>query len=495
MLKQKLSFILLLIFWFNFLYAQNQEVVFLQINDTYEIAPLANGAEGGMARVATLFKQLKQQNPNSFFIHAGDFLNPSVLGVLKHEGKRIKGKQMVEVMNTMGIDYVTFGNHEFDLELSDLQERLNESKFTWVCTNLKQRTEEGVIPFYSQQQPLPTYKIIKAGNLKIGVLGLTLFTDKHYLFVENLLQRAKETYNLIKDSTDFVVAITHQNIEDDRILAQELPDLKLIMGGHEHDNMAETIGSVAIRKADANVKTAYIHRLTYNSQTKQVTLKSELKKIDPTLTDDEKTAVAVQKWLVIADMSLKNMGFDPEEVLMTTTEPLNGLESQVRTTSTNLSRIVGKAFKEAVPNSVAVVYNGGSIRIDDKLNGKITQYDVVRILPFGGGLIEIKITGNLLHKILDTGLANRGKGGWLHTEGVERKGKKWKIGGKKLRTHEHYQIAIPEFLLTGGETNMEWLTEKNPEIIQIIKPDPKKTEDLRNDVRKALVTYMRKIGK
>lgn len=46
---------------------------------------------------------------------AEDFLNPSLLGIIKADGKRVRGKQMVEVMNTMNFDLVAFGNHEFDI--------------------------------------------------------------------------------------------------------------------------------------------------------------------------------------------------------------------------------------------------------------------------------------------------------------------------------------------------------------------------------------------
>ena len=77
-------------------------LTFLQVNDVYEVAPLTGGQVGGMARIATLKKQLLAENPNTFTFMAGDFLSPSLLGTIKYEGQRIKGKQMVEVMNTVG---------------------------------------------------------------------------------------------------------------------------------------------------------------------------------------------------------------------------------------------------------------------------------------------------------------------------------------------------------------------------------------------------------
>ena len=96
---------------------------FVQLNDVYEIAPLSGGKYGGMARVAYVVDSIKKAEPNTYLFLAGDFLNPSLLGTIKMDGERIGGKQMIEVMNAMNFDLVTFGNHEFDfITLSDLTE-------------------------------------------------------------------------------------------------------------------------------------------------------------------------------------------------------------------------------------------------------------------------------------------------------------------------------------------------------------------------------------
>lgn len=116
------------------------EVVFVQINDVYEIAPLFGGREGGMARVATLKKKYHQKNPNSFLVISGDFVSPSVYNSLQYGGRAIRGKQMVEAMNAAGMDFAVFGNHEFDIRENELQERINESNFQSIssvaCTML-----------------------------------------------------------------------------------------------------------------------------------------------------------------------------------------------------------------------------------------------------------------------------------------------------------------------------------------------------------------------
>ena len=84
------------------------EVVFVQVNDVYEIAPLSGGKEGGMARVATLKKQYRNANPNTFLVMSGDFVSPSVYNSLQFEGKRIRGKQMIDAMNAAGTNFAGF---------------------------------------------------------------------------------------------------------------------------------------------------------------------------------------------------------------------------------------------------------------------------------------------------------------------------------------------------------------------------------------------------
>ena len=75
----------------------------IQVNDVYEISPLGGGKYGGMARVAHISDSIKRAFPNSYLVMAGDFLNPSLLGTLKVDGQRVKGRQMIEVMNAMDL--------------------------------------------------------------------------------------------------------------------------------------------------------------------------------------------------------------------------------------------------------------------------------------------------------------------------------------------------------------------------------------------------------
>ena len=125
---------------------------FLQVNDVYEISPMEGGKVAGMARVATLNRQLQKENPNTFFVLAGDFLNPSLYGTIKVDGETVSGRQIVEVMNTAGVDLVAFGNHEFDLKEEQLQDRINLSDFNWIGTNVLQNRVDSMPPFSSTRK-------------------------------------------------------------------------------------------------------------------------------------------------------------------------------------------------------------------------------------------------------------------------------------------------------------------------------------------------------
>ena len=93
-----------------------REVVVLAINDVYRIEGVEDGQRGGLSLVRALRKELEQQNPDLLFLHAGDFLFPSLIS------QWTQGAHMIEIMNALdgasGVQdsrmFVVFGNHEFD---------------------------------------------------------------------------------------------------------------------------------------------------------------------------------------------------------------------------------------------------------------------------------------------------------------------------------------------------------------------------------------------
>ncbi|MDX2303192.1 MAG: bifunctional metallophosphatase/5'-nucleotidase [Microscillaceae bacterium] len=475
------------------------QVNILQTNDVYEIAPLEGGKTGGMARLAQVKKDLSAQNPNTISVLAGDFLNPSVLGTLSFEGSRIQGKQMIEAMNSAGIDLVTFGNHEFDLKEPDLLKRIDESNFGWIIANASYIKQGTKAPFQQKGQVVPAYHIKEFKNqegktFKIGFIGICLnMNQPNYVSFEDPIQSFKEVYESIKNEVDMVIGLTHQNLEEDKALAAAIPEIKLILGGHEHDNVLQLVGNVRITKADANAKSAYIHRVSYNPESKKVKLKSQLKTLNEQIPFEPNTQQIVQKWTKIADEALRKEGINPNEVLITLKEPLDARESFIRNQPSPIGQLIAKAAASAYPEARGAILNVGSIRIDDFLSGQITQYDVARLLPFGGGVILVEMKGSLLLKTIEVGRTlNIGKGGFLEFDNItfDSANKQATIQGQAIDPNQNYKIAMPAFLITGRETNLSFLSRENPEVIQVTEPDAS-APGIQKDIRLALIEFLK----
>ncbi len=473
------------------------DFTFLQLNDVYEIAPIQGGEFGGMARVETVHQDLLKENPNTMLFMAGDFLNPSLLGTIKIDGERVRGKQMVEVMNAMNFDLVAFGNHEFDVSKEDLQKRLNESNFPWISANVKLKTKEAATPFYKEidgvkhsvgETFIKEFTDKDGTKIKVGFISVCIPSNpKDYVEYGNMFIKARASYAALKNKVDVVFGLTHVELNHDKKIAKLIPDLPLIMGGHEHTNSLDTIGNVIIAKADANAKTVYIHRINYDKKTKKAIIKSELKEINSSIISNKKVARIVNNWQTILTTKIKDIIKNPNEVIYIANIPLDGRDTPIRSTQTNLGKIITEAMSFAYKDEVdCALVNGGSIRIDDQLAGNITAVDIFRVLPYGGDILKVKIKGTLLKRVLDYGLKAAGTGAYLQRHHVSLENDVWKIKNKNINPAKVYTVAFSDYLLKGFDIPI--LSDKNPDVLSIYKP---KSNELSSDIRKAVVAYLK----
>ncbi len=436
----------------------------LQLNDVYEITPVQGGKAGGLARVATLIKRLEAENPNTYVVLAGDFYSPSAIGTAKVEGERLAGKQMVAVLNAMGLDYVTFGNHEFDIARDLFYKRLAESEFKYISGNVfdeNGRPFPGVLP----------HEIIKVpgqpgDTLRIGLVGVTIDSNpESYVSYTDPIEAVKKGLAALEGRTDAQLAITHLTLDQDAELAAEAPDLDLIMGGHEHENwlLERGAGMTPIAKADANARTAYLHHLRFNPANGNLSVRSRLLDITDALPDDPATAAVVDKWVELGFEGFRQQGLKPAEPVVTLPDALDGRESTVRNRSSNLTDLIVQAMLGVAPQAELAITNGGSIRIDDVIPpGTLIEYDVIRILPFGGDIVSVDMKGSLLDSVLTQGVANRGTGGFLHHANVTQQAGAWQVNGQPIEPARTYRVATDAFLVTGLEQNLSYLNYDNP---------------------------------
>lgn len=474
-------------------------IAILHTNDVYEIGALGGGNIGGMARLATLSKEIRAKHPHSFSVLAGDFLNPSVMGLAKLDGERIRGKQMVDMMNQVGVDWVVFGNHEFDLPYEDLQKRINESEFGWIAGNVYHLVDGQTQSFVKQrgnrEEKLPRYTIWEvpvsgSDPIKIGVLGVCLDVNKpDFVHYEDVFESAAKDFKTLAQQSDFVIALTHLEMEQDRELAQKLPELRLIMGGHDHTNMREIIGGVPIAKADANAKTAYIHTLTIDLRTRELIVNSELRALDKTVALDLEIDEKVKAWESKAYASFEAQGLPVKQTVASLPEALDGLESHIRYHQTNLGQELAAAMMQAGKEVDCAIINSGSVRLDDYLQGTITFFDLIRAMPFGGEEVIVEMKGSLLAKVLDAGEGNKGTGGYLQLAGIKGETSNWQIMGQPLQANQHYRVATTAFLMSGRENDLGFLTEDNPAISKVEQAGE---QDPKRDLRLLFADYLKK---
>ena len=138
------------------------QITFVQFNDHYVLEPIQEGERGGMARIATLVKQIRAESRHTLLALAGDTLSPSIMSTL------LRGEQMVAAWNLLGLDVATFGNHEFDFGPAVLLERMRESRFVWLSANVLDRRRGR--PF----GPAVDRLVRKLGGIRVGLTGLTM---------------------------------------------------------------------------------------------------------------------------------------------------------------------------------------------------------------------------------------------------------------------------------------------------------------------------------
>src|SRR6266851_5597426 len=136
---------------------QSATLTLLTVNDVYEITPVQG--KGGLAELMTLLRAERATATHHLTTVNGDFLSPSVMSTL------FKGAQMVALFNTLGVDVVVFGNHEFDLGPEVTQQRMAEARFLWLGTNVlgpDGKPFGGALATMTRQ----------VGDLTIGLFGL-----------------------------------------------------------------------------------------------------------------------------------------------------------------------------------------------------------------------------------------------------------------------------------------------------------------------------------
>jgi 2',3'-cyclic-nucleotide 2'-phosphodiesterase (5'-nucleotidase family) len=423
------------------------QLTILQLNDVYETMP--TGALGGLARVATLKQNVAKSGATPIAILAGDFLSSSVASSV------FKGEQMIDAFNAMGLDLATLGNHEFDFGKDVLLQRMAASRFQYVVANVLDestgRPVGGAAP----------YLIRTFNGLKVGFFGLCLthqeISGDHrrgFQFLDPIEAAGSSVAALRRDGAQAIVAITHLAYADDRELARRFPEINLIVGGHEHFPITSTAGATLISKSGSDAKVVARIDLRYTNGVLERLLSPI--PIDASLPDDPGTAAVVAKWEGRLSDALN-------EVVGRTEVALNAESRRLRTSESEVGNLITDAMRADTRAQVAII-NSGSIRGDRVFPaGPITRRTLLALQPFGNVVCVVEASGRVLLTALNHGVsklpASAGQfpdvsGLTMRVELTAPEGDRVRdveVGGQRLDLAKRYTIALPDYLLSGGD--------------------------------------------
>ena len=419
-------------------------VQLLSVNDVYVLEPVAG--RGGLARVATLVRALERETPNTIFALAGDTLSPSLLSTLR------RGAQMIEGWNALGLGLAAFGNHEFDFGPAVLTQRIGESRFPWLATNVVDATGR---PFGGARRWLRR----DFDGARVGVIGLTTPDAARTsnggagVRFEDPLEAARGALAAL-GAVDLRVAVTHLPLAQDRALAAALP-IDAILGGHDHDPTLVEAGRVVIVKAGADA--VNVGQVQYELRCGAViSRRPRLIPVDERLAEAPDVAELVGRQAALLAREL-------DTPVGRTPVPLDGRESLVRREQTPLGRLFAELMRERVGGEVGLL-NSGAIRGNRVLPpGPITKRDIRELLPFSNTVTLLEVTGDALRAALERSVDElpRPTGHFLQTVGVEfsvdpgqppgRRVGAVTVAGRPLDPGGRYRVATLDYLARGQD--------------------------------------------
>jgi 5'-nucleotidase len=308
---------------------------------------------------------------------------------------------------------------------------------------------------------------VKAGGrtIHIGFIGVTLDMNRQpWVKYAPVIESARAAVGTLKGKADVIVALTHLSLAGDRALVEAVPEIDLVLGGHEHENWFLRRGPrfTPIVKADSNAQSLAVATVTLRGAGTPPAVAVRFEPLNAAVPEDPRVQKDVRTWMNRGFDAFRRDGFNPDEVIGSIAEPLDGRAQTIRSQSSSLTALILSAMTREAGTQIGLL-NGGSIRIDDVVSpGPVRQYDVMRVLPFGGKIVSASLDGSVLASILDAGLANSGSGGFLHWHGIARQDTTWQVLGAPLDPARRYVVAMPEFLLSGLESRMAFLTRTNP---------------------------------
>ena len=385
--------------------AEEEDIVILYENDVH-------CAIEGYSKLAALKKELQETYTHVGVVSGGDYIQGNSLGAIS------QGEYIVELMNLVGYDAVTLGNHEYDFRLSRLEELVALMNKKPVCSNFQKIDEDS-----SYFQP---YTIVSYGDVKIAYIGITTpatisssypaqFKDEDgsYIYTFNhstLYEVVQKNIDAAKaDGADYIIAISHigfaedeiyGDLEDIEVLIENTEGLDVVLDAHSHSviegmKLTDKAGNEVLLSS-TGTKFAYIGKLTISEDGFETCLipTETYTKTDPAV--DAHIEKIYQEYSVLGE---RKVGVSEVDLIMKDEEG-NRL---VRVSETNLGNLCADAVRYAVDADIGYV-NGGGIRADIPA-GDVTFNNLLNVFPYNNNIVLAEVSGQIIKDMMETAMA------------------------------------------------------------------------------------------
>ena len=452
----------------------NIQVQLLGINDFHgqiDTTSEFGGVKQGRADyLAAHLKKREAENPeNTLLISAGD-----AVGASAPVSSLLQDKPTLQLMNNMGFDVGTVGNHEFDKGVETLLAQINGGKsptsdvvfdklnFPYVVANVVYKDTKKPI--------LDPYVIKEVGGVEIGFIGVVTNSTpqkvspagiKDVEFIEQAPAVNKAVDELKEKGVKSIVVVSHDpGSEKDGVITGEVADLAkniddevdVILAGDNHAKNNSTVDGKLIVQAYSYGTAFEDIDLEIDPKTKDIVKKSaEIVTVTQDgITPDAETTKFINSYLDQFPELKAPLGTTDEKIL----------RANAYTQETGLGNLIADSMKADL-NSDFAFMNPGGIRADIP-QGEVTYADLAKIQPFGNVLVKLELTGAEVKTLLQQQWVVEGNPKTLQISGLsykadfskpvaERVTEMKKADGTPIEDAKTYTVTVNDFMASGGD--------------------------------------------
>jgi 5'-nucleotidase len=326
-------------------------------------------------KLAYVLDSLRALYPDLLLFSSGDNRSGNPI----NDRCELPSRPMYELMNAVGFNLSTFGNHEWDSGVEALRDLLNLANFPFVSANVSFDD--------SLQMPVSPYVIIERNGLKIGVLGaiqlgLNGLPDFHPDYAPGShfipAEEAFPQYMWLRDTCNALFLLSHNGFEEDIELAQKFPQFDAIFGGHSHTLVDSTriFNGVMVTQAMNKVKYLTFNTFTFDKDGKMIAKESQVIPISKVKNVNEKVKAMVDQYNNNETFK-KVLGYN---------------DAEINDCYECLGSLMADSHR-AMADADMAFQNYGGVRFDTLGVRPITLKDLLSLDPFDNSLIVINMTG------------------------------------------------------------------------------------------------------